>query len=306
MFTEKQAVFFHALSSIHAGSGSEVGIVDLPIQRERHTGFPKIEGSTLKGAIRAAVEAMKGEVEQENIIRIFGSPNEHGEGSRQKPLRAAAVAISDARVLLFPVKSMRGVFAWVSSPWVLKRFFHEMEMYLEKKPPFALPQENTVFSERLLVGDRNVVLEEYTYSVHLSEDKGLARWLGEILHPEDPSYVSERLVILPDDDFADFVQLSTEVNARIQVSSKTGTVEGTALWYEENIPPGTVFYSFLFSGNARLTEEQKKSHSGITTASEVLDYLKKDENFPPVFQLGGNYTLGQGMIHRIWLEKEGV
>jgi len=31
-------------------------VVDLPIQRESHTGFPKIEASSLKGAIRQSFE----------------------------------------------------------------------------------------------------------------------------------------------------------------------------------------------------------------------------------------------------------
>lgn len=48
MFTYAKPFLLHAISSVHAGSGSELGIVDLPIQREKHTGFPKIESSTLK------------------------------------------------------------------------------------------------------------------------------------------------------------------------------------------------------------------------------------------------------------------
>ena len=42
----------YAETSIHAGTGSDIGIVDLPIQRERHTEYPVIWSSSLKGAIR--------------------------------------------------------------------------------------------------------------------------------------------------------------------------------------------------------------------------------------------------------------
>jgi CRISPR-associated protein Cmr4 len=34
---------------LHVGAVSSVGAIDQPIQRERHTGFPIIPGSSLKG-----------------------------------------------------------------------------------------------------------------------------------------------------------------------------------------------------------------------------------------------------------------
>ena len=56
MFQKSIPLFLVCESPLHAGSGSELGIIDLPIQRERHTNFPKIEGSSLKGCIREAFE----------------------------------------------------------------------------------------------------------------------------------------------------------------------------------------------------------------------------------------------------------
>ena len=58
MFQSEHAklLMFHALSPIHAGSGSSTGAVDLPIQRERHTARPIVQSSGLKGALREAVE----------------------------------------------------------------------------------------------------------------------------------------------------------------------------------------------------------------------------------------------------------
>ncbi len=52
MYSIIRPFLLHAVTSVHAGSGSEIGLVDLPIQREKHTGFPKIESSSLKGALR--------------------------------------------------------------------------------------------------------------------------------------------------------------------------------------------------------------------------------------------------------------
>ncbi len=109
MYTKVKPFLLHAITSVHPGSGSEVGLVDLPIQREQHTGFPKIESSSLKGALRYTVSnLLKDEKEKEKLELVFGS--EPGEGNDKKTI-ASAIAFSDARILLFPVKSMRGVFA---------------------------------------------------------------------------------------------------------------------------------------------------------------------------------------------------
>ena len=36
---------------LHVGAGASVGAVDLPIVRERHTRFPVIPGTSLKGVL---------------------------------------------------------------------------------------------------------------------------------------------------------------------------------------------------------------------------------------------------------------
>lgn len=81
MFTRVEPFLLYSVSSVHAGSGSELGVVDLPIQRERHTGYPKIESSSLKGAIRSAVESQKNPA-KDKIELAFGS--EAGTNSEQK------------------------------------------------------------------------------------------------------------------------------------------------------------------------------------------------------------------------------
>src|SRR5947208_12166768 len=45
-------LFLHAQTGLHPGSGTALGTVDLPVQRERHTGWPTIPGSALKGILR--------------------------------------------------------------------------------------------------------------------------------------------------------------------------------------------------------------------------------------------------------------
>jgi CRISPR-associated protein Cmr4 len=308
MYSKVQPFLLYALSSVHAGSGSEIGVVDLPIQRERHTGFPKIESSSLKGAIRATVEELveaKGDFEMaRDVHNIFGNPPTE---KLKENLQSGAIALADARTLLFPVKSMRGVFTYVTSPGVIDRFNHEVATYaemttdrVESSDFLPIPCELTVSSREPLVGDGKIVLEEYTYPVKVDEKTtALAESLESMLFPNRPGFLKKRLVVLDENSFLDFVKLSTEVNARIRINSKTGTVEGGALFYEENVPPETVFYSFLFIG--RLRKENVLDQD--KTPEDILELFKNEDYFPSVFQLGGGSTLGRGILKRIWIER---
>ena len=120
--------------------------------------------------------------------------------------------------------------------------------------------------------------------------------------------------MLSDDDFRDFVMLSTEVIARTKIDSKTGTVATGALWYEEYLPTDSILYSlalttplFLKIEGANDAEKQadEKKKKGIfytnqTTgknlkeAEDVMKFFAK--RLPDIIQIGGNATVGKGIV----------
>ena len=53
MFQAKKILFLYVETPLHAGTGRGLGAVDLPIQRDRTTGYPIIQASSVKGALRA-------------------------------------------------------------------------------------------------------------------------------------------------------------------------------------------------------------------------------------------------------------
>jgi CRISPR type III-B/RAMP module RAMP protein Cmr4 len=53
MFQAACMLYVYAETPLHAGSGRGLGGVDLPIQRERVTGYPIVQASSLKGKLRA-------------------------------------------------------------------------------------------------------------------------------------------------------------------------------------------------------------------------------------------------------------
>jgi len=290
MFTHANSLLLHAITPVHAGSGSEVGLVDLPIQRERQTGYPKIESSSLKGSVREYFESKYHE-EQQDINALFGG-KETSEDSQ-----ASAVSFSDARLLLFPVRSVKEVFVWITCPNVLQRFNREMATYYEKEETFLVPEANTISAENLIVSENKVVLEEYAYSVSYDDKtKQLSEQLAKLTNPYLVNEIEKRLVVLSDAEFSHFVELSTEVNARIKIDD-SGTAEN--LWYEENVPAESIFYATVFNGQVRMLPNEKNENS-LQSAEDVENYLL--EKFPNAFQIGGNHTLGRGLMKTIWMK----
>lgn len=311
MFTIAKPFLLHAVTSVHAGSGSEIGIVDLPIQREKHTGYPKIESSSLKGALRhdLAVGIKNKPEEQENFERVFGSKPLEEEHTNES--QASALSFIDAHILLFPVRSLRGTFAWITCRNVLERFNREMTLLCSDKAssapqwPLEGVEPETTSSKAVKVGNSDkIILEEYTMQAKQSDKtQSLAEKIAQSLGADMPLGIQERLVVLTDDQFADFVKMSTEINARIKVGDNGTTDRG--LWSEENVPPETVFYSAVLMGHVRAGNKKKADPEEdraetLTTDKHVWRYV--EERFPSVFQLEGNNTIGKGILRLIWLE----
>lgn len=112
---DARLLFVHALSPLHAGTGQGVGVIDLPVAREKATGLPYLPGSSLKGVLRDACK------NNEKRKKIFGPDT--GDAHEY----AGSVQISDQRLLLLPVRSLVGTFAWVTSPYILRRFLRDAE-----------------------------------------------------------------------------------------------------------------------------------------------------------------------------------
>jgi CRISPR-associated protein Cmr4 len=122
----------------------------------------------------------------------------------------------------------------------------------------------------------------------------VGQWLAQNALPQASEYrywrdeLPSRLVILPNDDFRDFVTFSTEVTTRIKIQPETKTVDEGALWTEENLPTDTLLYAPLLATPSRAAGVQM-------TGQQVLDALKSLDLIR--IQLGGNETVGRGMVH---------
>jgi CRISPR-associated protein Cmr4 len=310
MYKTAKPLFLIAETPVHAGSGNDLGYIDNPIQREVHTGYPKIEGSTLKGALRQNFEAKAEKDVQKwiSINKVFGYDedlpksvkNDVEKSFGEKKDFAGAISFSDARILLFPVKSLKGTFAWVTCPRVLAKFRKELVDICGINNPFQeiiLENDKPIITSNsaLFIEENTIQLDEYIYN---NVDKGvndkspidkLAQWLKTNIFPNNGLAIGDiekQFVVLPDDDFADFVRFGTEVATRIKIDNATGTVKEGALFTVEYLPSETVMYSLVMFA--------REFREGGLNEKEVENFFYN--NKPDYFQLGGDATLGKGIF----------
>lgn len=292
MFKKAEIFYIHTITPMHVGSGSDLGIVDMPIQRESHTSYPKIEGSSLKGSIRGAFENK--EIDELKIHQIFGYDETNASSTAKcvfdklKDKYAGALGFSDARILLFPIKSVKGVFAYVTCPDVIKRYKNDLEISGQTDISFEILKENTITqNSKIKLDDEDVViLEEYSFEV--SEDDNTNELARSLAKKTGISEIEEKLIVLSDDDFKDFVNMFTEVITRTKIDNKTGTVKDGALFNEEYLPSETVMYSMVFASSII-----PDIGNDIKNEDDVMKFFK--DNCPDVIQIGGNATIGKGI-----------
>jgi len=287
-------VYIYAETSLHPGSGTAIsGAVDLPIQRERHTEFPIIQGSSLKGVLRNSACWVKIDekckqcdkkpetVEKcEELRKIFGSPEGVG-----------GVSIIDARILAFPVRTLKGVFGWITCPLVLDRYRRDLglaRIQVSWDIPKLISHEEAKICKNSNLAEKYIYIEEL--QLKCSEDENVNKIAKEITKglPNDDIYreikekLKKDLVIVSNDVFRNLVTLATEVVTRIKIKPETGTVEPGGLWSEEYLPTDTLMYSLV------LIPSRLNNLKPEDIRNKIMKYNGK------ILQIGGDETIGKG------------
>lgn len=306
MFEEKRLMFLYCISPVHMGAGQALGVVDNPIQRERHTGHPVFAGSGLKGALRDEFEKVNG---KETTRHVFGPEAGNAE-------HAGAVAFTDAQVVLFPVRSLRESFVYATCPTALGRLKRAAELVGERVD-WSVPRPTD--DDKCLVGESSgltvkaklnnhdtetVILEAFQFTADIDkaarEQLGtVADWLAQRALPGDTSYVYFRdklkrhLVVLTDSRFDYFVQNATTVEPHVRINDESGTAEDGGLFYTENVPPEALFVSVVMASQQRV--KRGEPANGTKKAKDIIDLLTSNLS-GRVVQIGGDATAGRGLV----------
>lgn len=275
----------HALSPLYAGTGQGIGVIDLPIAREKATELPYVPGSSVKGVLRDVCRA----VAPSECITVFGPESNNASA------HAGSAQFGDCKLLLLPVRSVMGVFAWVTSPYLLKRLRRDAQnigmsnipdvpdvgagaCVVTTKSGLSLPVNN----------QQTVVLEDVDVPQMTTVNADdWSQWLGSHLFASDAewaAFLNIRLCIVHDDILSFLMQTATEVIARNRLQDDTKTVAKGGLWYEEALPTETVLVSMITATPVEKTG--KKPHQIHDVINTLID--------KPV-QIGGHATIGRGL-----------
>ena len=295
-------IFVHALSPLHAGTGQGVGVIDLPIAREKATGLPFLPGSSLKGTLRASCPD---DEPQKQRTKVFGKEsNDIADNDNA----ASAVQFSDQRLLFLPLRSLAGTFAWVTCPYVLHRFLRDVRDVQNEQnthATFSVPAMNdkgrcytAVENSAIEANQKTVYLEDLDLIAEKNDE--IAQWAGWIatqVFPTETTWQTmfiERVCVVHDDVFNFLINTATEITARIKLKEGTKTVQDGGLWYEEALPTETILAGIV------LANPQNASKITVKETFTVLSGLVNK-----TVQLGGKATVGRGMCRVQMTGEEG-
>jgi len=324
MFQNKAVMFLYAVSPVHMGAGSATGIIDNPIQRERHTHHPCFAGSGIKGAVRHGFEAIvrgdadlgdllfetdSKELSREEVVlqcralikRLFGPEPKAGE-----ELYAGAVSFGDGQLVAFPVRCLKNGYVYATCPQALARTQRLLALVGAGggwEIPAVPEGRCTVLNADLLSPGKKLHLEAFEYEADGTDDSAagklgaLAKDLADRALPQEDGYAFFRnklktdLVVLSDTDFAYFVEHATLVEPHVRINDATGTAADGGLFYTENLPPESLLIAPLFASGTRAG----KNDEDKMTAEDVMPKITNVID-GKMLQIGGDATTGRGLV----------
>lgn len=295
---DARVLYAHALSPVHVGMGRGAGVIDLPVIREAVTNLPYLPGSGIKGVLRDACRDAG--VDESTMIRMFGpepkrpARDDAPEGTGGLPDQDAAgtASFTDLRLLFLPVRTGKGLFAWVTCPYVLTRWALDARHAggTANVTGISVGEDGILLAEtakEALVTDGMVDLEDLCLT---PEDDVPAEWDTVVetvargsLDPGFHGFFTKHAGVVSDTAFGYLSRTATEIVARNRIEDDTKTVAEGALWWEEAVPSEAIF-SGLVVATRRHTE-------GITGLVDILH-----QAIEPVLQIGGDASIGRGLV----------
>lgn len=286
MFEQSNLLFLYCMTPVHLGASQATGVIDNPIQRERHTNHPNMAGSGIKGALRHHLTG----VDDFPVDDIFGPESNSSD-------YAGAISFGDAQLLAFPVRSLKQAWVYAVSPVTLarlKRLAETVGMTVGWSVPEVAATQASVVDGRVLNNDK-LVLEAFEYTASTSDAlKNIADWIATNALPEDKAHTYFRekiktdLVLLPDADFSHFVENATVVEPHVRINNETGAAEKGGLFYTENLPPESLMIAPVFASQVRKKNTLKEAKAVMQELTKALDST--------LVQIGGDATTGRGQV----------
>lgn len=273
--------YFWCETEFFPGGEREAGPVDLTVQRN-FKGIPYVRGSSIKGALRSFYE-LNGRKSDAEVL--FGSAEQAG-----------CLVVENAEILAFPVKADRELFVYVTSPSQVSAYVRDVSKVGVSLEEVDVKKDEALSAE--LEGD--IELMDGKYVLKLRKDGRVGKLASEISRFAVPrvdgkpapgySYLEQRLrklIVVDDDLFREIANSGLVVVLRIALNYETKTVAEKAMFYQELIPEGTLFYAPIMRA---FRSRCRKENGG--KVDEFLDMLRRGL----LINLGGDETTGKGVV----------
>ncbi|MDD5035130.1 MAG: type III-B CRISPR module RAMP protein Cmr4 [Methylococcaceae bacterium] len=270
-------LFLYALDPTHIGAGGyRLGRVDLTVLRDAATQLPKIPGSSINGATRAASiyslqdpgeqtkarQYARATLDEQNKKRPHGGGDDpvaqifgYAEGDSEGSSRIGLVSFRDAEIFAFPVPTMLGP-RWVTTPFLLERAGRS----IDKK--YRPANEEQIFiqgkqKQRLNLG-----------WLLLDAEPGDLPFPDSLLKHSGMDYVKDHLILVHENLFPALVNSNLETRTSVSIDFETGAgVEGALFTYEA-MPRGTLYRGQVDFDDLRFPDLY---HKGKTLVEHGLD-----------------------------------
>ncbi|GEM_PF-323538 len=324
-----------SITMLHVGSGRSYGVVDLPIQRDP-MGYPIILASSFKGAFKANLLAYSG-INKEIVEGFLGSEPD------KSPSIPSLMLFTDLVPFAIPAPSASHGLVYVTTPYLLTKIFNYIEVVKNTKLDEEKVNElsirklehnvwktliDTLLQESIDLKNNEVIVIGKIFENMKSLEVGTTIFviknildlkqelkngkkynkLAEIIMNLNKLYnyrhVLDHLVVVSDDIGKNVIDKTILVNYRIRINRETKTVQRGALWSEEYLPYGTLFFALVLYKNVDNLVNQLKKHSKREEFTKILEIYKnawdKRELILDALRnyliVGGKETIGKGMV----------
>lgn len=255
-------LFIQVVSRLTINLAQRWDEIGIPISREKPYTIGFIPGSTLKGYFQKILREIG------TSTQLFGINNQDLDGYGSQML------FTDARILLLPVQSSRGVWAWVTSPLLLSSLLSDARNVETVALPAFAPtpsMENACLvasddCELCLTNNATtqIILADLHLAVETSHDfSSWAAILGEMIFPLEPERQDElkgRLCLVSDNMLSNLLDMAVEISARVRLPYTEKKTELGDFWYQEAFPSETVFISLVYDKSEQGKSSEFSKH----------------------------------------------
>ncbi|NPA69405.1 MAG: type III-B CRISPR module RAMP protein Cmr4 [Crenarchaeota archaeon] len=329
LYDAGKLIFLQAITPVHVGVGRVYGeAVDLPVQRDEF-GFPVIWGSSLKGVLRAQKELSISNSSKRRLLKAVFGPDESEESRGIET--ASSMSVLDARLVLVPARSLKGLYIYVTSRHLLQYYLNYVEIILSCTSSFTKDLREVESNLSKLVDACDVsesravaISDSYVIDVNRSRKIVINEQILDVdVRPELANYFEKcftingkflskneiyRIIVVSDRDIDDIVRRSLQVITRVKIDREKKTVRTGALWSEEYVPSSTVFVGAILYSMPRILRlcisgaSDRSTDGNVRQICEILKDYDVSKIWSEIISpgdyliLGGHETIGKGIM----------